>query len=174
MCQSSTSCFVRAFLASTCCCKRECNGGVPASSSSSLPPVEQFLPASSSGLSHSGKPVSSFVVSSFVSSFAAPAMSIALLAPSMATSVLGNSQRVVVSSVVQPVSKADQSFVAGPRFSLVPAKLVAQIVTGKYIDLSELLSANLQQKQPEPQVLLDGHLVFTSQQKKTSPSHRGH
>ena len=137
------------------------NEGVPASS-----PVEQFLPASSSGPSPSGRPVSSFVVPSFVSSFAAPVMSIASLAPSMANSALATSQRVAVSSMVQPVTKADQSFVVGPGFSPVPAKLVAQIVAGKYIDLSELLSANLQQKQPEPQVLLDGHLVFTSQQKK--------
>lgn len=107
------------------------NGGVPASSSSSSPPVEQFLPASPSGPSHSGRPVSSFVVPSFVSSFAAPVMSIALLAPSMANSALSTSQRVAVSSVVQPVTKADQSFVVGPGFSLGPTKLVAQIVAGK-------------------------------------------
>ena len=31
----------------------------------------------------------------------------------------------------------------GPGFSPVPAKLVNQIVAGKYIDLSELLAANL-------------------------------
>lgn len=36
----------------------------------------------------------------------------------------------------------DQPFVVGPGFSPVPAKLVAQIVAGKYVDLSDLLSLN--------------------------------
>jgi len=139
------------------------NGGVPLSSS---PPVEQYSPSSSSGPSSSGRPVSSFVVPSFVSSFAAPVMYTASLAPSMANPVFGTSQNVAVSSVVQPMSKADQLFVVGPGFSPVPAKLVAQIVAGKFIDLNELLSANLQLKQPEPQLLLDGRLVLMTQPKK--------
>ena len=41
-----------------------------------------------------------------------------------------------------------------------------QILAGKYIDLSGLLLANLQVKEPEPQLLLDGRLVLTSQPKK--------
>ena len=50
----------------------------------------------------------------------------------------------------------------------MPAKLVSQIVAGKYIDLSELLAVNLVQKdpEPEPQSLLDGRLVLSSQPKK--------
>jgi len=88
----------------------------------------------------------------------------------MASPVLGTSQNVAVSSVVQPMSKADQPFVVRPGFSPVPAKLVVQIVAGKFIDLNELLSATLQLKQPEPQLLLDGHLVLTTQPKK--PCHR--
>ena len=60
---------------------------------------------------------------------------------------------------------SDQPLVVGPGFSPVPVKLVAQIVSGKYIDLSERLAVNFVQKDPEPQVLLDGRLVFTSQSK---------
>ena len=36
----------------------------------------------------------------------------------------------------------------------------------KYVDLRELLAVNLVQKDPEPQLVLDGHLVLTSQPKK--------
>ena len=56
-----------------------------------------------------------------------------------------------------PSPIADQPFVVGPGFSSVPIKLVLQILAGKYINLSELLLANLQLKEPEPQLLLDGH-----------------
>ena len=59
----------------------------------------------------------------------------------------------------------DQPFVVGPRFSPVPVKLVAQIVAGKYVDLSELLAVNLVPKN-KPQLLLEGCLVLTSQPKK--------
>jgi len=60
----------------------------------------------------------------------------------------------------------DQPFVVGPGFSPVPAKLVAQILSDKYVDLSELLAVTLVQKKPEPQLLLDGRLVLTSQPKR--------
>ena len=49
---------------------------------------------------------------------------------------------------------ADQTFMVGPGVSPVPAKLVSQIVAGKYIDLCDLLPANLQVKEPEPQLQL--------------------
>ena len=42
----------------------------------------------------------------------------------------------------------------GPGFSTVPAKLVNQIIAGKYIDLSELLAANLDWSEQETQLLL--------------------
>ena len=60
----------------------------------------------------------------------------------------------------------DQAFIVGPGFSPVPAKIVPQIVAGKFIDLSELLAVNLVQKDPEPQLLLAGQLVLTSQLKR--------
>ena len=44
---------------------------------------------------------------------------------------------------------ADQTFMVGPGVSPVPAKLVSQIVAGKYVDLCDLLPAYLQIKEPE-------------------------
>ena len=49
---------------------------------------------------------------------------------------------------------ADQTFMVGPGVSPVPVKLVSQIVAGKYVDLCDLLPANLQVKEPEPQLQL--------------------
>ena len=62
---------------------------------------------------------------------------------------------------------ADQPFVVGPGVSPVPAKLVSQIVAGKYVDLCDVLPANLQVKEPEPQLLFDNRLVLTSQPKES-------
>ncbi|KAK3709648.1 hypothetical protein QZH41_001937 [Actinostola sp. cb2023] len=60
-----------------------------------------------------------------------------------------------------------QPFVVGPGYSPVPVRLVAQIVSGKFVDLSDLLPANLtHMTESEPQLLLDGRLVLTSQPKK--------
>lgn len=41
-----------------------------------------------------------------------------------------------------------QPFVVGPGFSLIPAKLVDQIVAGKFVELNELL--NILLNEPEP------------------------
>ena len=66
-----------------------------------------------------------------------------------------------ISSLAQmPVLQ--QPFVVGPGFSPVPAKLVSQIVAGKFVELHELLSSNLVLNEPEPQLLFDGQLVLTS------------
>ena len=80
--------------------------------------------------------------------------------PSGATRDVAGRPAVLASPVL------DQPFVVGPGFSPVPAKLVAQIVAAKYVDLSELLAVNLVEKDPEPRLLLDGRLVLTSQPKK--------
>ena len=45
-------------------------------------------------------------------------------------------------------------FMVGPGVSPVPAKLVSQIVAGKYVDLCDLLPAYLHVKEPEPQLQL--------------------
>lgn len=62
---------------------------------------------------------------------------------------------------------ADQPFVVGPGISLVLVKLVFQIVAGKHIDLCDLLSMNMQVKEPELQFLFHNCLVLTSQPKKS-------
>ena len=143
-----------------------CSGGVPLLLSSS---THAFLTAGAgvAGPSLPGRPIQSLppVVPSFVSTFANPSMSVSSSAsafnlPSGATRLVADRPAVPASPVV------DQPFVLGPGFSPVPAKLVAQIVAGKYVDLSELLAVNLMQKDPEPQLLLDGRLVLTSQPKK--------
>ena len=47
-----------------------------------------------------------------------------------------------------PARVLDQPFMVGPGFSPIPAKLVARISTGKYIDLSDHMAANLLQVDP--------------------------
>ena len=69
-------------------------------------------------------------------------------------------------SSASPLPAFQQPFVVGPGFSQVPAKLVSQIVSGKFVDLCDLLSANLLQNEPEPQLSLDGRVVLT-----TTPRH---
>ena len=143
-----------------------CSGGVPPLLLSS---THAFLTAGAgvAGPSLPGRPIQSLfpVVPAFVSTFANPSMSVSSSAsafnlPSGATRDVADRPAVPASPVV------DQLFVVGPGFSPVPAKLVAQIVAGKYVDLSELLAVNLVQKDPEPQLSLDGRLVLTSQPKK--------
>ena len=55
----------------------------------------------------------------------------------------------------------------GPGFSPVPAKLVMQILSGKFVDLADLLASNMVNSEPEPQLLLDGRLVLTTPPKKS-------
>lgn len=87
-----------------------------------------------------------------------------------ATNVCSSQSRAIrnisARSVGQPASLLDQPFVISPGFSPVPAKIVAQIVAGKYIALNKMLAVNLLQKESEPQLLFDGRLVLTSQPKK--------
>ena len=48
----------------------------------------------------------------------------------------------------------------------VPYKIVWQIVTGKFIDLAELLSGNLKESNSEPQLLFNGRVVLMSSTKR--------
>ena len=114
-----------------------CSGGVPSLSSS----THAFLTAGAgaAGLSLPGRPIQSTspVVPSFTSTFANPSMSVfssatAYNLPNGATRDVADRPTVLASPVL------DQPFIAGAGFSPVPAKLVAQIVAGKYVDLSEL------------------------------------
>ena len=138
-------------------------GGVPASNSLDAS-AANFLASGGAiplGQPLQGRPSSCVVVPSFVQTFAAPVMS---LAPSFTPP--SNVIQQAPALATQPASLLDQSFVVGPGFSPVPAKLVAQIVGGKYVDLSDLLAPNLQQREPEPQLMFDGRLVLTLQPKR--------
>jgi hypothetical protein len=69
-----------------------------------------------------------------------------------------------LSSTVTPLC---QPFIVGPGYSPIPAKLVTQIVAGKFVDLNELLPANLTpSSESEPQVWFDGRMLFTNPPKK--------
>ena len=105
------------------------------------------------------------MVPSFVNTFTLPVVSPALSRPSAASVPILPSSDSLISNMADinlPVLTFQQPFVLGPGFSPVPAKVVAQIVVGKFIPLAD----NLTQHDPEPQLLFDGRLVFTSATKK--------
>ena len=99
----------------------------------------------------------SIVAHSFVTTFSSPCM-----LSTASTSIDG----CIASVPAPPAPVLDQPFVVGPGFSPIPAKLVAQISTGKYINISDLMAANLPQVDPKPQLLFDGLVVFTSYSKR--------
>jgi len=112
----------------------------------------------------SGRPNNVFVPD-FVSTFSTPIPSLAFPSSSAMAHATFPSSAAGASSVAQlPV--LHQPFVVGPGFSPVPAKLVSQIVAGKFVELHELLPANIVMTEPEPQLLFDGCLVLTSSPKK--------
>lgn len=149
---------------------------MPASSTSVAPTHDALTGLSSSFLAsgtgfHPGQASSSaiqgrnvpFVVPSFVSTFAAP---VPALASSSPRAISGSSPGVPHEVAPHASLLSEQPFVVGPGFSPVPSKLVTQIQSGKYVDLSELLAANLVHLESEPQLLLDGRLILTTPPKK--------
>ena len=117
-----------------------------------------FLPTSASS-AFQGRP--SYVVPSFISTF--PISSPAVSLPSCA---FGTSSSASVSSL-SSLHALQQPFIVGLGFSPIPAKLVGQIVAGKFIDLSELLASNFASAElPEPQLYFEGWLLLTSTPKK--------
>ena len=137
-------------------------GGVPAIAT----------PAAIVAQPSAGRPVSTSSVSmpSFLSTFTAPALpTLSLAASSLGGSSHGASNVAVASVPSHSASiVADQPFVVGPGVSPFPAKLVSQIMASKYVDLCDLLPANLQVREPEPHRLFDNRLVLTSQPEKSS------
>ena len=112
----------------------------------------------------SGRP-NNFVVPTIVSTFSTPIPSLACPSSSTMVHAAFPSSTAGASSLAQfPV--LHQPFVVGPGFSPVPAKLVSQIVAGKFVELHELLPANIVMTEPEPQLLFDGRLLLTSSPKK--------
>ena len=101
-----------------------------------------------------GRPTHSFTVPTFVSTFALPSNSMWSFVSSttnICSSQSGAICDVDACSVVQPVPLLEQSLL----WLLVPEKHFEEIISDKYIDLSELLAVNFLQKEPEPQLLLD-------------------
>ena len=119
-----------------------------------------FQPSSSSS-STPGRPIP-FVVPTFVSTFNAP---VPAIVSSSGQALSGVSPQLFPSTRTVN-SLADQPFVVGPGYSPVPAKLVSQIRTGTFVDLSELLAANLVSSDTEPQLMFDGRLVLSAPPKK--------
>ena len=152
------------------------SGGVyaPSANSSQLADQASSFAASGAGFassvpatatpSASGRP-NNCVFPTFVSTFSSPI-------PPLAQSALPSTfDTAFPSRTIGPASFASlpvlhQPFVVGPGFSPVPAKLVSQIVAGKFVELHELLSSNIVSSEPEPQLLFDGRLVLTSPPKK--------
>ena len=137
-------------------------GGVPGSSLSFglLDAQASVLAATSAGFSSvpsaattsavQGRP--DFVVPAYVSTFAPPMPS--FTSSTNAAAVTAPLSLGDISSLAQ-TSILRQPFVVSPGSSPVPAKLLSQIVAGKFVELKELLSANLV-SESEPQLLFDG------------------
>ena len=120
--------------------------------------------AASSSPASSGR--NNYVVPSFVSTFVNPSPAVT---SSLSSLVPATSPCVVSTAPATNLPSGpllQQPFVVGPGFSPVPAKTVNQIVSGKFVDLSDLLSVNIVHTEPESQVLLDGRLVFTPSTKR--------
>ena len=152
------------------------SGGVPApqTPASQLAVQASSFAASGAGFTASpsatATPVASgrpnpFVVPTFVSTFSTPIPSLAFASSSTGVNAAFPSSAAGASSLA-PLPVLHQPFVVGPGFSPVPAKLVSQIVAGKFVELHELLPSNIVQTEPEPQLLFDGRLVLTSSPKR--------
>ena len=95
-----------------------------------------------------------FVVPAFVSTFAPLIPAVTSSTNTAAVTPLSLSG---ISSLVQtPI--LHQLFVVSPGFSPVPAKLVSQVMAGKFVELNELLSANLVLNEPRASIAV---LVLT-------------
>ena len=56
--------------------------------------------------------------------------------------------------------------VVGPGYAPIPAKLVAKITSGVFVELADLLAENLRAQESEPHSYLEGKLVVTPAQKR--------
>ena len=134
------------------------------SAASFLGPGTGFQLAQSSSMTQ-GRNITIIVLPYFVSTFSAPA-SLLALASAHATSSFSLPSEAFLAPHAKSNTLVDRPFVVGPGFSPVPGKLVSQILHGTFVDLSKLLSANLVSSDPEPHLMLDGHLVLTTPPKK--------
>ena len=155
-------------------------GGVPATFTSSQQSLQgqasafaasgvgfPAVPASIAGSVASSQGRPNFIVPSFVSTFSAPLVS--SVVPSPSSIAMGLSSSLPSSLPAPPLPALQQSFVLPPGYSPVPPKLVNQIVANKFVELSDLLSKNIEQSQSDnndPQLYFDGRFYLTSTPKK--------
>ena len=108
-----------------------------------------------------------FVVPSFVRTFALP-NPLLISSCAITASPVASQAGLAINSVFTPISAPilHHPFVVFSGFTSIPAKLVGQIVAGKFAQLNELSSSNIVLNEPEPQLLFDGCLVLESTPKK--------
>lgn len=68
-------------------------------------------------------------------------------------------------------SKLDKAFVVGPGHAPIYAKLVAKTTGGHFIELADMLSANPQAMEQEPQAFLNGTLVASGPKRRQVEIH---
>ena len=105
---------------------------------------------------------------SFIPTFSTlPATSLPSSSSLMASSMsplfaTGRSLPQFEANLALPLPKAEKAFVVSPGHAPVPHKLVGKITNGQFMDLADLLSANLRSPEQEPQTYLDGKLIVSS------------
>ena len=62
--------------------------------------------------------------------------------------------------------KSEKAFIVGPGHAPNPSKLVSKMVGGQFVELADLLSANLRAVEQEPQTFLHGKLVVSSSKRR--------
>ena len=86
-------------------------------------------------------------------------------APSSSASTGGTSAVGVGSGSSAPSSslwlKTDRAFIIGLGHAPIPAKLVAKIREGYFVELADLLAINLRAVEQEPQTFLEGKLLVS-------------
>ena len=109
------------------------------------------------------QPGRSNFVPPFLATFAVPTLSSASSVVSTSLAPISSAMPSVPpqSYNIPSLPVLGQPFVIGPGFSPVAPKLVSLIVSGKFVELVDLLSTNAQQPDPEPQLLFDGRVVLT-------------
>ena len=149
------------------------SGGIPTSSPSLRRQTATFLASGDSFLEQQAIPLPSttqgrpnFTVPSFCCHFCNPALANFKHVDHGGHFYPTATQRQHLGGKLASGPLLQQPFVVGPSFSPIPAKTASQIVTGKYMDLRDLLSVNIVQTEPESQALLDGRLVFLPSTKK--------
>ena len=65
-----------------------------------------------------------------------------------------------------------KAFVVGPGYAPIPAKLVAKITSGVFVELADLLAENLRAQESEPHTYLDGKFGFFSGAKASGGNDR--